>query len=149
LPRRTGPDLTAGTVVRGIRPPKLTRRGRRPLLPHVLTPAEAGAILRVSRTTILKYLDYGRLQGFRMGFIKGGGWRTTDLDVLAFMGFESIGHAQAPGRPRTPRQGKHHFEKNHVMAVATREGRDPFGAQRDAQKAMATKHRRETTLELQ
>ncbi len=128
MPRRKV-DLLAGIVTKGALPPKITRRGRRPLIPRVLTLPEAAAILRLSVDRTRTYFNTGRLRGFRMGLTAGGGWRTTDLDILAFMGWETPGHSLVPPKPRADgtRSGA---DRNRPQALAVKRGEDPSAVAR-------------------
>ena len=104
------PGNSAGPQFRKvILPPKLARRGRKPILPRVFTVPEAAAILRLNRSSIYDLLRSGRLQGFKVtGLVgRGGPWRTTDLAILAFMGFTSPGYpGQKQGAPIVPSEKK-------------------------------------------
>lgn len=97
-----------------IGPPRLVRRGRKPIYPRVLTVPEAAAILRSSYEGVRKLLKRGELLGFRQGIQ----WRTTDLAILAFMGFPS------PGFPyRMPKPVKAGLNYgNQMQAVIRRNG---------------------------
>lgn len=95
-----GPGNTAGPQFRKvILPPKLSRRGRKPILPRVFTVPEVAAILRCGKAWVYTLLQRGYLQGFKLGVDQRGPgpWRVTDLAVLAFMGFPSPGY---PAQPR-------------------------------------------------
>lgn len=78
----------------------LDNRGRRKVLPRVLYPREAAAILRVSERIMRNYLRLGTIQGFQMGHHQHGNWRTTDLALLAFMGYPSPGFTKRTRPPR-------------------------------------------------
>ncbi len=97
-------DLPPCVAGRFLLPPKLDRRGRRPLIPRVLFLHEAAAILRLTRKNILRMVQTGTLHAFRTGPGRRGVWCTTDLAVMAFMGFASPGFP-IPARPlRGPAQ---------------------------------------------
>ena len=83
-------------------PPKLTRRGRKPILPRVFTIQEAAIILRVTPVTISRWLKTGRLKGFQLGTMQHSAWRTTDLAILAFMGLPTPGYPVRTLQPRPP-----------------------------------------------
>ena len=92
-------------------PPKLARAGRRPLLPRVLTIEEAALVLRIGHNALRRLLNRGDLGGFRMGTARCGRWLTTDLDLMAFMGFES------PGRPSGVLAVRTGFPGTHISAT--------------------------------
>lgn len=92
-------------------PPKLARAGRRPLLPRVLTILEAALVLRVGHNAVRRLLNSGSLGGFRLGVHRDAQWLTTDLDLMAFMGFSS------PGRPAGVTARRAGFPGTHISST--------------------------------
>lgn len=55
-------------------------------LPPVATPEQAATFLQVSRKTVLRMLDDGRLTGRRTHPARGGRWRIRREVLVAFAG---------------------------------------------------------------
>lgn len=121
-----GPGNTAGPQFRKVvLPPKLARKGRKPILPRVFLVSEAAAILRVSHCLIYEMLKDGRLQGFKSNGRKDGKWRITDLAIMAFMGYPSPGYPipkRLPSPGRRQHLGNYFFERMRANAETPEEG---------------------------
>jgi len=90
-----GEQAIIRVLAKRVLPPQLARRGARPLLPRIFSPREAAVVLRVSPDTVIKWIRRGVLGGFRLGPGRGA-LMTTDLDLLAHMGWASPGRMPKP-----------------------------------------------------